>query len=92
MARYVLNDPELDDIIRQIVADASDNEHGDLIREIITTALKLHRDGADRGELRLVNTALKEIRYSMLVFSKDRHRPKVTMYGSARMPPGHPEY
>ncbi|MDH3308428.1 MAG: LOG family protein, partial [Acidimicrobiia bacterium] len=24
--------------------------------------------------------------------SKDRHRPKVTMYGSARMPPGHPEY
>lgn len=92
MGLYELGNQQLDATISQLVEAASDNEHGDLIREIITTALKLHRDGADRGELRLVNTALKEMRYSMLVFSKDRARPKVTMYGSARTPSDDPEY
>lgn len=88
---YDTGNPELDGAIGKLIADASENGNTDLITEIITTAVKLHRDGAPRGDLKLVNTALKEIRYSMLVFS--RHlEPKVTMYGSARLPETDPNY
>ena len=88
---YDTGNPELDATITALVAAASDNDNADLISEIVTTALKLHRDGAPRGDLKLVNTALKEIRYSMLVFSR-HSEPKVTMYGSARLAPDNPEY
>jgi uncharacterized protein (TIGR00730 family) len=88
---YDMGNPELDAVIRQLVADASENLNKDLIAEIVTTALKLHRDAAPRGDLKLVNTALKEMRYSMLVFRR-HDEPKVTMYGSARLSEGSPDY
>jgi uncharacterized protein (TIGR00730 family) len=80
---YDLGNTELDKRLHQLVADASQNANEDLIVEMVTTVLKLHRDGATRGDLKLINTAVKEMRYSDLVFS--RHvEPKVTIYGSAR--------
>ena len=88
---YDTGNPELDATIAELVAAASANGNTDLIGEIITTALKLHRDGAPRGDLKLVNTALKEMRYSMLVFSRHTE-PKVTIFGSARLAPDSPEY
>lgn len=92
MSNYDIGNESVDGAIEALVARAGQNANDDLTAEIITTALKLYRDGAERGDLKLVNTALKEMRYSMLVFSRDRHRPKVTMYGSARTPKGHVEY
>lgn len=91
MRSYELGDPELDGRISKLVADASSNDNADLIEEIITTALKLHRDDPGRGDLKLVNTALKEMRYSMLVFSR-HNEPKVTIYGSARIQANDPNY
>ena len=91
MRSYDLGDDELDGRIRQLVADASPNPNSDLVEEIVVTALKLHRDRPTRGDLKLVNTSLKEMRYSMLVFSR-HDEPKVTIYGSARTPEGHPDY
>lgn len=91
MRSYDLSNPELDRTVQELVEAASDNGNGDLIGEIITTALKLHRDGATRGDIKLVNTALKEMRYSMLVFSRHTE-PKVTVFGSARLSPDDPSY
>src|SRR5690554_6125437 len=91
MRSYSIGDPDLEQRIRDLVADSSQNADADLIEEIITTALKLHRDNASRGDLKLVNTALKEMRYSMLVFSR-HDEPKVTVFGSARTPPDHPNF
>jgi uncharacterized protein (TIGR00730 family) len=88
---YDLGNPELDKTLRQLVADASENNNQDLIAELITTVLKLHRDGATRGDLKLLNTTVKEIRYSNLVFSR-HDEPKVTIYGSARLGEGDPNY
>lgn len=88
---YDLGNPELDETLRQLVADASENNNQDLIGELMTTVLKLHRDGGTRGDLKLINTALKEIRYSNLVFSR-HDEPKVTIYGSARLGAGDPNY
>ncbi len=91
MRNYSLGNPELDASVRELVARASDNGNQDLIAEMVVTALKLHRDGASRGDLKLVNTALKEMRYSMLVFSR-HDEPKVTMFGSARLREDDPNY
>lgn len=88
---YNLGRPELDQAIVDLVAAASDNANQDLIVEMLTTALKLHRDGATKADLKLINTALKEMRYSNLVFSR-HEEPKVTIYGSARLKDDDPEY
>ncbi len=88
---YDIGKPELDELVRQLVEMSSDNPHRDLIAEIITTAIRLHRDNASRGDLKLINTALKEMRYSSLVFSRHTE-PKVTLYGSARVATTDPNY
>lgn len=88
---YDLGNPELDAKVTALVAAATDSGDADLIAEMIVTALKLGRDGAPRGDLKLINTALKEMRYSNLVFSR-HEEPKVTIYGSARLGEDDPNY
>lgn len=88
---YELNDADLDERIARIVADAADSGNQDMIAELMTTVLKLHRDNASRGDLKLINTALKEMRYSNLVFSRHQE-PKVTIFGSARITEDDPNF
>lgn len=66
--------------------------HGTLIDEIKATADKLARDGATRGDLKILSRALKELRYAFKVFTPYRRQRKVTVFGSARTPPEHPAY
>lgn len=88
---YDLGNPDLDERVRDLVAAASGNPNQDIIAEIVTTALKMHRDGATRADLKLTNTAVKEMRYSNLIFSR-HDEPKVTIYGSARLGSHDPNY
>jgi uncharacterized protein (TIGR00730 family) len=63
-----------------------------LVQQIRETADKLIRDGASRGDVKLLSTALKELRYSFKVFTPFRHLRKVTVFGSARLPASNPAY
>jgi uncharacterized protein (TIGR00730 family) len=63
-----------------------------LVQQIRETADKLLRDHATRGDLKLLSTALRELRYCLKVFTPYRHLRKVTVFGSARMPATHPAY
>lgn len=58
--------------------------------EMLTTALKMFEDGAQVADLKIVNFALKELRYGFKVFAPYRSVPKVTVFGSARTPADHP--
>jgi uncharacterized protein (TIGR00730 family) len=93
---YSMNKPALDAMIDDLVEAArpqdEEPEDADLVREIIVTALKVLRDDNDRGDIKMMNTALKELRYSSLVFDGHRHAPKVAVYGSARTDPTDPNY
>src|SRR5262245_36882561 len=60
------------------------------VQQLKETADKLLRDHANRGDVKLLNTALKELRYSFKVFSAYKRRRKVTVFGSARLPLDHP--
>src|SRR5689334_20077205 len=64
----------------------------ELVRQLKETADKLIRDGANRGDVKMLSTALKELRYAFKVFSPFKGRRKVTIFGSARMPPEAPAY
>ena len=64
----------------------------ELVQQIKDTADKLLRDKANRGDVKLLSTALRELRYAFKVFAPFRGRRKVTVFGSARMGPEHPSY
>src|SRR5262249_54628394 len=63
-----------------------------LAQQIHETADKLIRDGTTRGDMKLLVTALKELRYCFKVFRPFKETRKVTVFGSARIPAGHPAY
>src|ERR1700719_840886 len=56
------------------------------------TADKLLRDGATRADVKLLTTALKELRYAFKIFTPFRNVRKVTVFGSARLPAVNPAY
>jgi uncharacterized protein (TIGR00730 family) len=91
--RYSTGVEELDERIAQLVAETSMTEReAGIITEIVTTALLLAKDTASRLDLKIVNAALKEMRYAFKVFAPYREVHKVTVFGSARSRPGDPDY
>jgi uncharacterized protein (TIGR00730 family) len=65
---------------------------GDMVGEIVETALKLLRDQTNRADIKLINKSLKELRYAMKVFAPYREVRKVSIFGSARTPELHEDY
>jgi len=65
---------------------------GDMVGEIVETALKLLRDQTNRADIKLINKSLKELRYAMKVFAPYREVRKVSIFGSARTPESHDDY
>jgi hypothetical protein len=61
-------------------------------REIVVSALRLLRDRAETSDIRLVSRALKELRHAFRVFRPYEDIRKVAIFGSARTPPGTPEW
>ena len=62
------------------------------VREMVETSLKLLRDGTGMGDLKILNAALRELRYAFKVFDPYRSVRKVSCFGSARTPPSAPVY
>src|SRR5438270_4074206 len=56
------------------------------VQQIHETANKLLADHANRGDVKLLSVALRELRYCFKVFAAYRGRRKVTVFGSARLP------
>ncbi len=65
---------------------------GRMITQLIQTSLQLIPDGQDTGQLKLLNRALKDMRYAYLVFNRYRGTRKIAIFGSARTPEDHPDY
>lgn len=89
---YRTGDPAIDDEIERLVAGVVPAGHRDLVVELVVSALRLGRQSADRAELKLVNAALKELRYAFGVFDPYEDVPKVSVFGSARIEPDQPAY
>lgn len=84
LPRFRTGDPELDAEIAALVDKVGGTTHEDLIFEIIAAALLLARDQADRGDLKIANAALQELRHAFQTFGPYRASRKVGIFGSAR--------
>lgn len=63
-----------------------------LVREMVLTALKAGLEEAHEADLKLMNSTLKEMRFTSKIFGPYRSIRKVTVFGSARACPGEPVY
>ena len=80
------------DAIAKLLSDFAPGEHTDLLSQMMVTICRLGADGADRGDLKILNTALKELRYAFSIFRPYRQVRKVATFGSARLGRQHPAY
>jgi uncharacterized protein (TIGR00730 family) len=92
LPRSRTGDPELDQQLVAILDAAGATANRDQLFEILVSAVRLARDGADRLDLKITNAALKEMRSAFRVFAPHRGVPKVTIFGSARTLPDDPLY
>lgn len=81
---YEIGNSSIDGLINELVKKSSSGETEHLLHEILTTAVKLGRESSDKGDLKLVNNVLKELRYAFKVFSPYREVKKAIIFGSAR--------
>lgn len=89
---YEIGDKTIDGLIAELAKKSSAGGTEHLLHDILTTAVKLGLETKDRGDLKLVNNALKELRYSFKIFSPYRNVKKVIIFGSARTKKASVEY
>ena len=62
------------------------------VADILEIGLKLLKDVENSGDVRVIQTALRELRFAFKLFAPYAHVRKVTMFGSARTQPTRQEY
>ncbi len=78
--------------IRTFLEDQKISHHPEFIHQILHSGFSLARDKAGRGDIKLINSALKELRYAFKVFRPYKDIHKVTIFGSARTSKSSPDY
>ena len=96
--RYALRDDELNAALEALVEQAAERYGADderaveSVRQLMVTSLRLLRDEASRGDLKLANHAMKELRHAFRVFEPYSHMRKVAVFGSARTAEDDPDF
>ncbi len=94
--RYELRHPELDAQIEALIARAEEEygslEGAEFVRQMLVSVLGLASEDPDTGDLKLLNSALKELRHAFRVFAPYRGVRKVSVFGSARTHPDEPAW
>jgi len=93
--RYVKKpaaDPELARRIQELIQYKGGGHNEVQVADIIENALKLLADVKDTGDVRVIQTAIRELRYSFRLFAPYARIRKVSIFGSARMQPDSIEY
>jgi hypothetical protein len=83
---------EIDRLIDELLSKAGRIHHPELVREMIIAALKAGQETDYPADLKMLNSTMKEMRYTNKVFAPYRQRKKVTIFGSARTDPDEPIY
>src|SRR5262245_3293524 len=94
--RYELSDPELNAALEQLVESAQKRygptSGAEFVRQLMVTALRLLDDRTALPDVKLLNSALKELRHACRVFAPYDHVRKVAVFGSARTGPESAEW
>jgi uncharacterized protein (TIGR00730 family) len=82
----------IDEAIDKLIGLSDGIRRPEYVREMILAALKAGQEDDDSADLKLMNTTLKEMRFTSKVFGPYRDKRKVTVFGSARTRPGEQSY
>src|ERR1700740_1004399 len=85
-------DPELTRRIQDLIKFKGGGHNETEVADVIENALKLLTDVKDTGDVRVIQTAVRELRYAFRVFAPYAGKRKVTIFGSARTKPDYVEY
>ncbi len=88
----ISSDPVLDAKIRELIQLKGGGYNENEVADIIENALKLMTDVQDKGDVKVIQTALRELRYAFRLFAPYHEQRKVTIFGSARTKPDKLEY
>ena len=81
---YSRNNDVIDEIIDGLIGKAGDISSPEILREMIITSLKAGQESDRKLDLKVMNSSLKEMRFTSKVFSGYRGVRKVSVFGSAR--------
>jgi uncharacterized protein (TIGR00730 family) len=81
-----------DEAIDQLMELAGNINHPEIVREMILAALKAGQEEDKKADLKLMNSTLKEMRFTSKIFGNYHNVRKVTVFGSARTQPEEPVY
>ena len=82
----------VDETIDNLIELVGGVEEQGLVREMILAALKAGQEKNDRAHMKLMNTTMKEMRFTGKMFTPYNNVRKVTVFGSARTQPDEPIY
>jgi len=85
-------DPELTRRIQELIKSKGGGHNESEVADIIENALKMLTDVKDKGDVRVIQTAVRELRYAFRIFAPYHQKRKVTIFGSARTKPESIEY
>ncbi len=85
-------DAELKRRIDELIEYKGGGFNQENVADIIDNALRLLKDVKDSGDVRVIQTAVREMRYAFRLFAPYGRVRKVTIFGSARTLPSRPEY
>jgi uncharacterized protein (TIGR00730 family) len=85
-------DPELKRRIEELIQFKGGGFNQESVADIIESALKILTDIEDSGDVKVIQTALRELRYAFRLFAPYAETRKVTIFGSARTAPTKLEY
>jgi uncharacterized protein (TIGR00730 family) len=89
------DDPEVMDAINTLITRCGGYPEafaGELIAQMIRNTLKLVGEKHELGQLKLMNRALKEMKYAYRIFNQHKSARCISIFGSARTPEHHPDY
>jgi len=89
---FTRNNGKADRAIDALMEMVGSIENPGIVREMIIAALKAGQEDARKADLKLMNTSLKEMRFTSKIFAPYRNKRKVTVFGSARVQPREPMY
>ncbi|UCZ56124.1 TIGR00730 family Rossman fold protein [Desulfurispirillum indicum] len=89
---YDKHNGEIETLIEGLIAMTGCQKNTEIIREMILSALKAAGDNMGRGDLKIINNTIKEMRYSFNLFARYTDKRKVTVFGSARIKDNEPAY
>ncbi len=92
--RYDVRDPRLVEIIDSVMQELPPYAHRDLLREVVVTVVKLAEQNAQRGDLKILRSAVKELRYAYKIFDQyhiyRRSRCSARLEAYPNLPPTRP--